>query len=92
MGPHDLLLHAATDTHADAHRHSTGIFETVVAGTRQALAFAGVRSSGLSASLSLLRDLPDLESKRNVLDALVRLLGRYARLHYQILSPSKESP
>jgi uncharacterized membrane protein len=27
-----------------------------------------------------------------VLDALVRLLGRYARLHYQILSPSKESP
>lgn len=26
-----------------------------------------------------------------VLDALVRLLGRYARLHYQILNPSKES-
>jgi uncharacterized membrane protein len=27
-----------------------------------------------------------------VLDVLVRLLGRYARLHYQILSPSKNSP
>ena len=26
-----------------------------------------------------------------VLDALVRLLGRYARLHYQILNPSKDS-
>jgi hypothetical protein len=26
-----------------------------------------------------------------VLDALVRLLGRYARLHYQILSPSQET-
>lgn len=26
-----------------------------------------------------------------VLDVLVRLLGRYARLHYQILSPSKDA-
>lgn len=39
-GRHDLLLHAATDTAAEAHVDKLAVFESIVAGTRQALAFA----------------------------------------------------
>ncbi len=39
---------------------------------RQALALAGLRSSGLSTAISLLVEPPDLETKREILDALVR--------------------
>lgn len=45
-GHYDLLLHAATDTHADAHRRPLELFDSVVAGTRQALALAA--RSGVS--------------------------------------------
>lgn len=39
-GPHDLLLHAATETRAGAHVDKLAVFEDMLAGTRQALAFA----------------------------------------------------
>lgn len=39
-GPFELLLHAATDTHASAHVDPQAVFDGVVAGTREALAFA----------------------------------------------------
>lgn len=45
-GAHDLLLHAATDTHVAAHRAPGPLFDAIVAGTRNALACAaasGVR-------------------------------------------------
>ncbi len=35
-----LLLHAATDTHAGAHQDLQAVFDDLLAGTRQALAFA----------------------------------------------------
>lgn len=52
-GPFDLLLHAATDTHASAHVDLQTVFDDVVSGTRQALAFAaahGVRRLLLTGS------------------------------------------
>ena len=39
-GRFDLLLHAATDTHARAHTDLQAVFDDGVAGTREALAFA----------------------------------------------------
>jgi nucleoside-diphosphate-sugar epimerase len=45
-GRYDLVLHAATDTVASAHVDKLAVFEGILAGTRQALAFAaahGVR-------------------------------------------------
>ena len=41
-GRFDLLVHAATDTHARAHADLQAVFDDGVAGTRQALAFASV--------------------------------------------------
>jgi nucleoside-diphosphate-sugar epimerase len=38
--PHDLLLHAATDTHASRHQDLQAVFDDIVAGTRQALSCA----------------------------------------------------
>lgn len=52
-GPVDLLLHAATDTHASAHVDLQAVFDDALAGTRQALAFAathGVRRLLLTGS------------------------------------------
>lgn len=52
-GPVDLLLHAATDTHASAHVDPQAVFDDALAGTRQALAFAathGVRRLLLTGS------------------------------------------
>lgn len=52
-GPVDLLLHAATDTHASAHVDPQAVFNDALAGTRQALAFAashGVRRLLLTGS------------------------------------------
>lgn len=49
----DLLLHAATDTHARAHADPQAVFDDSLAGTRQALAFAadhGVRRLLLTGS------------------------------------------
>lgn len=40
-GRFDLLLHAATDTHASAHIDQQNVFDDALAGTRQVLAFAG---------------------------------------------------
>ncbi|KQW46607.1 MULTISPECIES: NAD(P)-dependent oxidoreductase [unclassified Roseateles] len=40
-GAFDTLLHAATDTHSHAHSDLQDVFDGIVAGTRQALAFAG---------------------------------------------------
>lgn len=45
-GHHDLLLHAATDTHADAHRNPGLVFDGIVVAARNALEcahLAGVR-------------------------------------------------
>lgn len=39
-GRYELLLHAATDTHASAHVDLQAVFDDMLAGTRQALAFA----------------------------------------------------
>lgn len=39
-GPHELLLHAATDTHSAAHRDDRAMFDGIIDGTRQALACA----------------------------------------------------
>ncbi|MGM9481904.1 NAD-dependent epimerase/dehydratase family protein [Roseateles sp. NT4] len=39
-GPFDLLLHAATDTHAGAHVDAQAVFDDALAGTRRALDFA----------------------------------------------------
>ena len=52
-GAFDLLLHAATDTHASAHADPQVVFDGVLAGTRQALVFAathGVRRLLLTGS------------------------------------------
>lgn len=52
-GAFDLLLHAATDTHAGAHADAQAVFDDGLAGTRQALAFAathGVRRLLLTGS------------------------------------------
>lgn len=52
-GRFDALLHAATDTHASAHTDLQAVFDDVIAGTRQALAFAaahGVRRLLLTGS------------------------------------------
>lgn len=52
-GPFDLLLHAATDTHASAHVDPQAVFDDSLAGTRAALAFAashGVRRLLLTGS------------------------------------------
>lgn len=52
-GSFDLLLHAATDTHASAHVDAQAVFDGVLAATRQALAFAtdrGVRRLLLTGS------------------------------------------
>lgn len=52
-GRYDLLLHAATDTHADAHRDLQAVFDGMLASTRQAMAFAerhGVRRLLLTGS------------------------------------------
>lgn len=52
-GGFDALLHAATDTHASAHTDLQAVFDGVVNGTRQALAFAaghGVRRLLLTGS------------------------------------------
>jgi nucleoside-diphosphate-sugar epimerase len=43
-GRFDALLHAATDTHASAHTDLQAVFDDVLAGTRQALAFAAACS------------------------------------------------
>lgn len=53
QGRFDLLLHAATDTHASAHADAQAVFDDSLAGTRQALAFAaehGVRRLLLTGS------------------------------------------
>lgn len=39
-GRYELLLHAATDTHASAHVDLQAVFDDMLAGTRHALAFA----------------------------------------------------
>lgn len=60
-GPFDLLLHAATDTHASAHEDPRAVFEGVLAGTRQALEFAashGVRRLLLTGSGAQYGTLP----------------------------------
>jgi nucleoside-diphosphate-sugar epimerase len=52
-GKYDLLLHAATETRAEAHVDKLEVFEKIVAGTRQAVAFAaqhGVRRMLLTGS------------------------------------------
>ena len=52
-GAFDLLLHAATDTHATAHQDAQAVFDDNLAATRQALAFAaraGVRRLLLTGS------------------------------------------
>ncbi len=52
-GQFDLLLHAATDTHASAHTDAQAVFDDALAGTRQVLAFAaahGVRRLLLTGS------------------------------------------
>ena len=61
---------------------SWGDFTTVTDVIASILTGAGLGAGGIGFGALLLL----------VLDALVRLLGRYARLHYQILSLSKESP
>lgn len=40
VGRHDLLLHAAADTHANAHQDLQAVFDDALSATRQALAFA----------------------------------------------------
>jgi tetratricopeptide (TPR) repeat protein/CHAT domain-containing protein len=59
---------------------------------RQALAFAVVRSTGIGTALSLLDSLPDLERRREVLDALVRsralVLDEMASRHRSLRAPS----
>ena len=40
QSPHELLLHAATETHASVHQDPQAVFDDIVAGTRQALACA----------------------------------------------------
>lgn len=60
-GGFDLLLHAATDTHASAHTDLQAVFDDTVAGTRQALAFAaaqGVRRLLLTGSGAQYGTLP----------------------------------
>lgn len=45
-GSFDLLLHAATDTHADAHRDRQAVLDDLIAGTRRALEFASTHAIG----------------------------------------------
>jgi nucleoside-diphosphate-sugar epimerase len=52
-GNHDLMLHAATETKADAHRDRVSLFEQMLTATRNALTFAashGVRRLLLTGS------------------------------------------
>jgi dTDP-glucose 4,6-dehydratase len=42
-GDYDLILHAATDTVASAHVDKLAVFEGILGGTRQAVAFAAAR-------------------------------------------------
>ena len=64
-----------------ANLFNWGDFTTVTNTVARALTGIGLVAGGIGFGALLLL----------VLDALVRLLGRYARLHYQILSPSQES-
>jgi len=57
-------------------------FTTITNAMARGLAGVGLVAGGIGFGALLLL----------ILDVLVRLLGRYARLHYQILSPSKDSP
>lgn len=60
-GRFDVLLHAATDTHASAHTDLQAVFDEVLAGTRQALAFAtahGVQRLLLTGSGAQYGELP----------------------------------
>ena len=53
QGAHELLLHAATDTHASAHQDPAAVFDGMLAATREALAAAaraGVRRLLLTGS------------------------------------------
>jgi uncharacterized membrane protein len=59
-----------------------GDFTTITNALARGLAGTGLVAGGIGVGALLLL----------VLDVLVRLLGRYARLHYQILSPSNGSP
>lgn len=61
---------------------SWGDFTTITNAIARAFTGVGLVAGGIGFGALLLL----------VFDALVRLLGRYARLHYQILSPSKDSP
>ena len=61
---------------------SWGDFNTITDAVAQALAGIGLVAGGIGFGALLLL----------VLDVLVRLLGRYVRLHYQILNPSREAP
>jgi len=60
---------------------SFGDFTTITNALARGLAGTGLVAGGIGIGALLLL----------VLDVLVRLLGRYARLHYQILSPSNGS-
>jgi uncharacterized membrane protein len=61
---------------------SFGDFTTITNAIARGLTGVGLVAGGIGFGALLLL----------VLDTLVRLLGRYARLHYQILSPSNGSP
>jgi dTDP-glucose 4,6-dehydratase len=61
-GHFDLVLHAATDTVASAHIDKLAVFEGIITGTRQALAFAaahGVRRLLLCGSGAQYGTIPD---------------------------------
>lgn len=60
-GRFDMLVHAATDTHASAHTDLQAVFDDGVAGTREALAFAaahGVKRLLLTGSGAQYGELP----------------------------------
>ena len=61
---------------------SWGDFTTITNAMARGLAGVGLVAGGIGFGALLLL----------ILDVLVHLLGRYARLHYQILSPSNDSP
>lgn len=61
-GRYDLVLHAATDTAAAAHVDKLAIFDAIVSGTREALAFAtsrGVQRLLLCGSGAQYGDIPE---------------------------------
>jgi uncharacterized membrane protein len=60
---------------------SWGDFTTIANAIARAFTGVGLVAGGIGSGALLLL----------ILDALVRVLGRYARLHYQILSPSNGS-